>query len=133
MQYLLSGVLKIGEPASEELKKVLLKNVEICGFKAKAHRDLDRIIRGNVSEIYEEVAPYISYLYSSEALLDNITARNMDEWNEQVLQRLDPSLNNMETEYQNGLIRCLMYEQARVNADFKPYEQKWVEYMRGRM
>lgn len=133
LQYLLSGVLKIGEPASEELKKVLLKNVEICGFKAKAHRDLDRIIRGNVSEIYEEVAPYISYLYSSEALLDNITARNMDEWNEQVLQRLDPSLNNMKTEYQNGLIRCLMYEQARVNADFKPYEQKWVEYMRGRM
>lgn len=133
LQYLLSGVLKIEEPASEELKKVLLKNVEICGFKAKAHRDLDRIIRGNVPEIYEEVAPYISYLYSSEALLDNVTARNMDEWNEQVLQRLDPSLNNMKTEYQNGLIRCLMYEQARVNADFKPYEQKWVEYMRGRM
>lgn len=66
-------------------------------------------------------------------LLDNITAQNMEEWNGQVLYRLDPSLISMNSEYQNGLIRCLMIEQSRIDADFKPYELKWVEYMRGRM
>lgn len=133
LEYLLSGVIKSEDIYTEEMKHELLKDVEICGLKAKAHRDLNFIINGIVPENYEDVAPYILYLYRTDVLLDNITAQNMEEWNGQVLYRLDPSLISMNPEYQNGLIRCLMIEQSRIDADFKPYELKWVEYMRGRM
>ena len=133
LEYLLSGVIKSEDIYTEEMKHELLKDVEICGLKAKAHRDLNFIINGIVPENYEDVAPYILYLYRTDVLLDNITAQNMEEWNGQVLYRLDPSLISMNSEYQNGLIRCLMIEQSRIDADFKPYELKWVEYMRGRM
>lgn len=132
LKYLLSGALKVDEPYSEELKTELLKNVEICGLKSKAHRDLDYVIKGSVPESLEDVAPYISYLYGSDVLLDNLTAKNMDEWNEQVLRRLDSSLCSMEECYQSALIRCLMIEQVRINDDFRPYEMKWVAYMKER-
>lgn len=133
LEYLLSGALKIKKLYTKELKGELLKNVEICGFKVKERRDLDYIINSSVPDNYEEVAPYIKYLYKGNVLFDNITARNMEEWNEQVLRRLDPFLISMSPEYQNGLIRCLMYEQTKINLEFKPYELKWVEYMRERM
>lgn len=133
LKYMLSKVLHTKEPYSEEMKGELLKNVELCGFKAKAHRELDQIIRGDCPDSIDAIAPYVAYLYNSEALLDNITAQNIDTWNEQVLHKLDATLINIEESYQQGLIRCLMHEQSRINIDFAPYEQKWVEYMRGRM
>lgn len=133
LKYLLSKTIKNNEPYSKEMKDELVKDVELCGFKTKAHRELKQIIEGEVPNSFESVAPYVSYLYKTDALLDNNTAQTVEEWNQQILQRLDPALVEMNHEYQNGLIRCLMSEQTRINMEFKPYEQKWTEYMKGRM
>lgn len=129
LKYLLSKVVKIQEPYSVEMKEELLNAVSICGFKIEARRNFIRIINSDVPDTIEGVIPFITYLYDPNALLDNRTAISIEDWNIQILQKLDPSLLNLEHWYRNGLIQCLLYEQSRMNEEFRPYAQKWVEYM----
>lgn len=133
LKYLLSKVIKNKEASDITSNENLHKDVLVCGFKAKAHRDLDFIIDSEELIDVEGITPYISYLYDSEALLDNKTARSFEEWNDQIIRRLDVGLEELDAISKNTLIQCLINEQIRLNEGFKPYAEKWNIYMKGRM
>lgn len=128
--YLLSKIINVDSVYNEEMKNELVETISLCGLTTTSKSILRKVVREGAPNTIEEAAPYIASLYDVNCVLDNTTSSKMDEWNRQVLDRLDPHLNDLEQCYQDSLIKCLMHEQTRINSEFRIYEEVWESEMR---
>lgn len=61
------------------------------------------------------------------------SARNIEEWNEMLISSMDNSILNLEDDYINVVLQCLIREKRFEDKTFDDTYEKWTEYMRGKL
>lgn len=56
-------------------------------------------------------------------------ATNIEEWTKILVEHLDKALSDMEFEYQNAVVRCILERRARQDLEFEEMHLKWLNYM----
>lgn len=136
LKYLLSGIAKVDRVKvyTEEQREALQRNLNICRFSFEQRRRLKKYLQSAPPESLEEAAPLVGMLYDAGKVLDNHAVSSVEEWNEQILDRADANLKQMEHWYKNLFLQCLLLEMSRTDPQFREhaYVQKWVDYMVGK-
>jgi hypothetical protein len=107
-------------------------------LKAKYTSELKiNILQGinlkNAKEL-KHISTIISKLYSNdEAFKIAKEAKNFDDWNEAILKNIDETVFDVEEDYRNGILQCLLREKSAEQKDIEEFYFKWTDHMRGRI
>lgn len=129
LKFLLSKIAKVDKVYSDAEKDGLIRNLDICHISVDQRKWLKKYLCSNPPESVEEAVPLVAMLYDAKKILDNIAALSVEEWNEQILARLDPNLSQMDHWYKNLLLQCLLLEGERTEPRFEEYVSKWIDYI----
>ena len=91
-------------------------------------------INSKKSKELKNISGIISKLYSNdEAFKIGKEAKNFDDWNEVVLDNIDQTVFDVEEEYRNSILQCLLREKAVEQKEMEEFYFKWTDYMRGKV
>lgn len=114
----------------DELEEKLMKsnftsNLKINVIKTLKTKDLSEL---------KHVSGIISMLYSKdEAFKLAKSTENIEEWNQIVLDNIDPIVYDIDEEYRNGILQCILREKAKEEKDLENFYFGWSDYMRGKL
>jgi DNA helicase HerA-like ATPase len=94
---------------------------------------LQEISSENPKEL-KHISGIISKLYSNdEAFKIAKGAKNFDDWNEAILKNIDETVFDVEEDYRNGILQCLLREKSAEQKELEEFYFKWTDHMRGRI
>ena len=133
LKYLFSKIDKVDQLVStEQQRDQLIKNLDLCHFNIEQRRLFANCLRSEPPATIREVAPMVAMLYDARKILDNQTAISIEEWNRQILNKLDTNLNQMEQKYRHWMLQCLMMELSKSVPKVQEYVEKWYGHIDGK-
>ncbi|PRR82001.1 ATP-binding protein [Clostridium vincentii] len=114
----------------DELEERLLKS----NFTSNLKISVINILKTKDLSELKHVSRIISMLYSKEEaykLAKN--TENIDEWNQIVLDNIDPIVYEINENYRNGILQCLVRENAKDHKELENFYFNWSNYMRGKV
>ena len=88
------------------------------------------------SNLFElkHVSGIIAKLYSKdEAFKLAKNTENIEEWNQIILDNIDSTVYELEEDYRNGILQCLLREKAKEYKELENFYFNWSDYMRGKV
>lgn len=86
----------------------------------RAEKEVNSVFLGQV--LYELFDDDTAFIAATKA-------NNIEEWTKLLVEHLDKALANMESEYQNIVVRCLLERRAEQDLGFEEMHLKWINYM----
>lgn len=145
---------KINSKQDNKLKNTLIRCLlgDIVGDKIEYSIDdlKERVYKANfatsvklrvIRALFEEkdkdiskVADAVSGLFEVKNLFQKaVHAKNVEEWNRNLIKSLDGEVEKLERHYQNLVLQCILREKSRENESLKETYEKWSEFMRGKL
>ena len=130
LKYLIDHVLgeepkELNDDISDIEQKI--KNLSIC-YSLKQCL-LKSINKRNIG--LNDISSIVVSLFDCEGAIEKAKNSNsIDEWNNSIVEIVNPEIKMIPQYYIDNFIQCLMIEQSKKNPDFRPYAEKWVEYMK---
>ena len=79
-------------------------------------------------------AKIILSLYgNNEAFRKAQNSENFEEWNKNVLENIDKDIFDLNENYRNAILQCLLSEEAQENKELEQFYFDWTDYMRGKI
>ncbi|WP_139209545.1 helicase HerA domain-containing protein [Clostridium uliginosum] len=114
----------------DELEEKLIKSNFTSDLKINIIKTLKT---KDLSEL-KHISGIISKLYSKdEALKLAKNTEDIEEWNIIVLDNIDPIVYEIDEEYRNGILQCILREKAKEEKDLENFYFGWSDYMRGKV
>lgn len=111
----------------DELEKRIIKSNFTSNLKLNIIKALKT---SDLSEL-KYVSGIIAKLYSKdEAFKLAANTNNIEEWNQIVLDNIDPIAYDLEEDYRNGILQCLLREKAKEHKELESFYFNWSDYMR---
>ena len=128
LKYLLSKIEKTDYRVSQKERDKLIKNLDYCHFNIEQRRLLTKYLDSEPPKTIDEASSIVAMLYDAGKIFDNCTATSIEEWNRQILNKLDTNLYQMEQQYRIWMIQCLLLELSRKVPAVQEYASKWLYY-----
>jgi len=111
----------------DDMKEGIEKSI----FPTDTKISLIKVLGGNKAIDISEVSGVVSKLFNSEALCV-ADARNLtiEEWNDRISQAAGVKALNLEKEYENVVLQCLLKKKSLDDTCFTEIYEKWTGYMR---
>ncbi|MFL0167271.1 ATP-binding protein [Candidatus Clostridium helianthi] len=114
----------------DDLEQWIIKSNFVSGVKINIVKTLKTT---DLSEL-KHVSGIIAKLYSKdEAFKLAANASNIKEWNKIILENIDPIVCDLEEDYRNAILQCLLREKAKEHKELENFYFGWSDYMRGKV
>lgn len=111
----------------DQLEKRIIRSNLISTLKINIMKVLKT---SDLSEL-KHVSGIIAKLYSKdEAFKLAADTENLEEWNEIILDNIDPIVSQLEEDYKNAVLQCLLREKAKEHKELENFYFGWTDYMR---
>lgn len=131
VRYLLSDIVDIKSTITENELEIIKRDIMKLNISSNAKLKLLQVIDSIPTSEIESISEAVISLYNTENILEvGSSAKNIDEWNKKIIQKIDPNLLEMSHWYINAFLQCLIIEQTKKTPEFKEYAEKWVYKMK---
>lgn len=114
----------------DDLEQCIIKSNFVSGLKINIVKTLKTT---DLSEL-KHVSEIIAKLYSKdEAFKLAANTSNIKEWNKIILENIDPIVCDLEEDYRNAILQCLLREKAKEHKELENFYFGWSDYMRGKV
>lgn len=106
-----------------------ISNLSIC-YDLK--KKISKIINDRSKHELPEISGVVSALYPCAGVIEKEKdSSTIEEWNENIVYRVDPELRLMSKWYMDTFVQCVLLNHMKNNPEFEPYVERWVQYMKG--
>jgi hypothetical protein len=114
----------------DELEEKLMKS----NFTSDLKIDVIKTLKTHDLSKLKHVSGIIAKLYSKDEAFKLATnTKNIEEWNQIVLDNIDPVAYELEEDYRNSILQCLLREKSKEHKDLESFYFNWSDYMRGKV
>lgn len=110
-------------------KKIINSNI-ISELKM----DIIKTLRTKDLSELKQVSKIISRFFSKdEAFKKAQRTENIEEWNQTMLENIDPVVQELDRDYINSILQCILREKAKQYKEFESFYFNWSDHMRGKV
>lgn len=114
----------------DKLEQSIIKSNFTSNLKLNIIKSLKT---SDLSEL-KHVSGIIAKLYSKDEVFKlAANTDNIEEWNQIVLDNIDSVAYELEEDYRNSILQCLLREKAKEYKELESFYFNWSDYMRGKV
>ncbi|NFT91104.1 ATP-binding protein [Clostridium botulinum] len=114
----------------DELEETLMKS----NFTSSLKIDILKTLKTNDLSELKHVSGIIAKLYSKDEAFNLATdTENIEQWNQIMFNNIDSIVCELEEDYRNSILQCLLREKAKEHKELENFYFSWSDYMRGKL
>lgn len=112
----------------------IIKEVIASKYNSQLKINIIKALNSLEKNELKDVSKIILSLYgNNEAFRKAQNSENFEEWNKNVLENIDKDIFDLNENYRNAILQCLLREEAQENKELEQFYFNWTDYMRGKI
>ena len=112
----------------------IIKQVIASKYNSQLKINIIKALNSLEKNELKDVSRIILSLYgNNEAFRKAQNSKNFEEWNKNVLENIDKDIFDLNENYRNAILQCLLREEAQENKELEQFYFDWTDYMRGKI
>ena len=112
----------------------IIKEVIASKYNSQLKINIIKALNSLEKNELKDVSKIILSLYgNNEAFRKAQNSENFEEWNKNVLENIDKDIFDLNENYRNTILQCLLREEAQENKELEQFYFDWTDYMRGKI
>ncbi|WP_455505287.1 ATP-binding protein, partial [Clostridium sp.] len=112
----------------------IIKEVIASKYNSQLKINIIKALNSLEKNELKDVSRIILSLYgNNEAFRKAQNSKNFEEWNKNVLENIDKDIFDLNENYRNAILQCLLREEAQENKELEQFYFDWTDYMRGKI
>lgn len=112
----------------------IIKEVIASKYNSQLKINIIKALNSLEKNELKDVSKIILSLYgNNEAFRKAQNSENFEEWNKNVLENIDKDIFDLNENYRNAILQCLLREEAQENKELEQFYFDWTDYMRGKI
>lgn len=112
----------------------IIKEVIASKYNSQLKINIIKALNSLEKNELKDVSKIILSLYgNNEAFKKAQNSENFEEWNKNVLENIDKDIFDLNENYRNAILQCLLREEAQENKELEQFYFNWTDYMRGKI
>lgn len=112
----------------------IIKEVIASKYNSQLKINIIKALNSLEKNELKDVSKIILSLYgNNEAFRKAQNSENFEEWNKNVLENIDKDIFDLNENYRNAILQCLLREEVQENKELEQFYFNWTDYMRGKI
>ena len=112
----------------------IIKEVIASKYNSQLKINIIKALNSLEKNELKDVSKIILSLYgNNEAFRKAQNSENFEDWNKNVLENIDKDIFDLNENYRNAILQCLLREEAQENKELEQFYFNWTDYMRGKI